>query len=230
MSRTLDVVSTWAGSALRLGAGLIASHAGARPKIPVELYEFEGCPYCRKVREALTMLDLQAVILPCPKDGPTYREEVKRRGGKAQFPYFVDPNTGDEMYESADIIEHLYEHYGNRSAPFWLRSDVSIPLGSLVSALRPRRGSRYQAARQPEKHLELYSMEASPYCRIAREALCELELPYLLHNVGKRSASRPAFRERSGRMMVPWLVDPNTGVEMFESAAIRTYLFKTYAA
>jgi len=229
MNPTLEVLTTWSGSALRLGAGLIASHAGARPKLPLELYEFEACPFCRKVREALTMLDLEVLIRPCPKGGPTYREDVERRGGKAQFPYFVDPNTGDEMYESADIIAHLYRQYGSCAAPWWLRSDVSIPLGSVVSGLRPQRGGRYRAARKPEKQLELYSFEASPYCRIAREALCELELPYLLHNVGKRSPSRRAFRERSGRMMVPYLVDANNDVEMFESADIRRYLFDTYA-
>jgi glutathione S-transferase len=30
--------------------------------------------------------------------------------------------------------------------------------------------------------------------------------------------------------MVPYLVDPNTGREMFESAEIRKYLYETYAA
>jgi glutathione S-transferase len=101
--------------------------------------------------------------------------------------------------------------------------------GSLASAVRPHRGSRYQPARPPDEPLELYSFEASPYCRIAREALCELEIPYRLHNVGKRSAHRRAFRERSGKMMVPYLVDPNTGREMFESEDIRRYLYETYA-
>lgn len=83
--------------------------------------------------------------------------------------------------------------------------------------------------RAPEQPLLLYSFEASPYCRIVREVLSELELPHQLVNVGKRSAARPAFRERSGRMMVPWLHDPNTGTEMFESAEIVRYLERTYA-
>ena len=30
-------------------------------------------------------------------------------------------------------------------------------------------------------------------------------------------------------MMVPYLVDPNTGTEMFESADIKQYLLATYA-
>ncbi|MBL4688953.1 MAG: glutathione S-transferase N-terminal domain-containing protein, partial [Nannocystaceae bacterium] len=54
-------------------------------------------------------------------------------------------------------------------------------------------------------------------------------LPYLLRPVGKGSKTRGEFVERSGRMMVPWLVDPNTGTEMFESADIRQYLLDTYA-
>ena len=62
-----------------------------------------------------------------------------------------------------------------------------------------------------------------------REALSELEIPYLLHNVAKGSPRRAAFVERSGKMMVPFLIDPNTHVEMFESAAILAYLDETYA-
>ena len=82
----------------------------------------------------------------------------------------------------------------------------------------------------PETPLELWSFEASPFCRIARETLCELELPYLLHNVGKDGAGRAAFVARSGKMMVPYLADPNTGREMFESAEIRKYLNEMYSA
>jgi glutathione S-transferase len=213
---------------LRLGAGLLAGHQGPRPEQTLELWEFEGCPFCRKVREALTFLDLSALVHPCPKGAPHHRAEVTRRGGREMFPYLHDPNTGAEMYESEDIIRYLYERYGNRSAPWWLASDVSVPLGSLASVLRTGRGVRYRKARVPEQPLELWSFEASPFCRIAREALCELELTYVLHNVGKGSPSRQAFRARSGRMMVPWLSDPNTGREMFESADIRDYLYETY--
>ena len=45
----------------------------------------------------------------------------------------------------------------------------------------------------------------------------------------QRSPSRKAFKAQSGRMMVPWLRDPNTGREMFESADIVRYLYETYA-
>ena len=62
-----------------------------------------------------------------------------------------------------------------------------------------------------------------------REALTSLEIPYVLHNVAKDSPGREAFVERSGKMMVPYLVDPNTGRAMFESADICRYLEDTYA-
>ena len=63
-----------------------------------------------------------------------------------------------------------------------------------------------------------------------REALSELELPYMLHNVAKGSPRRAAFVERSDKMMVPYLIDPNTSRAMFESAEIVRYLNETYAA
>ena len=214
----------------RLGLGMHAQHAGPRPTGILKLYEFEACPFCRKVREALTALDLEVEVYPCPKNGPTYRPEVVALGGRSMFPYLVDEGADWRGYESADIIRHLYERYGNRSAPAYLASDISVPLGSFASLFRLPRGGRYRTARKPDELLELYSFEASPYCRIAREALCELELPYRLVNVGKGSPRRKAFRERSGRMMVPWLADPNTGVEMHESEDIRNYLYETYAA
>ena len=54
--------------------------------------------------------------------------------------------------------------------------------------------------------------------RCSAEALTELEIPYLLHNVGKGSPRREAYVARSGKMKVPYLADPNTGRELFESA------------
>uniref|UniRef100_A0A804LVE4 GST N-terminal domain-containing protein n=1 Tax=Zea mays TaxID=4577 RepID=A0A804LVE4_MAIZE len=78
-----------------------------RPEKPIEIYEFEGCPFCRKVREMVTVLDLDVLFYPCPKKGPTFRPKVLEMGGKKQFPYMVDPNTGVAMYESDDIIKYL---------------------------------------------------------------------------------------------------------------------------
>ncbi len=231
MNRTFDVASSIAATLLRTPAGLGVGTLGRRPEQPLHLYEFEGCPYCRKAREAFSMLDLDAVIYPCPKNGPRYREEVKRRGGKYQFPYLVDPNSGKAMYESDDIVRYVYETYGDGRVPLSLSlGAITLAGAALAGAVRAGRGVSYRTAKPPLQPLELWSFEGSPFSRLAREALCELEIPYTLHNVAKGSAGREAFVERSGRMMVPYLADPNSGVEMFESADIVAYLYDTYAA
>jgi glutathione S-transferase len=230
LRRSVDVATSLGATLARLGSGMAVAGVGARPAQPLALYDFEACPYCRKVREALSVLDLDADVYPCPQGGPRYREEVRTRGGKAQFPYLVDANTGVAMYESDDIVRYLATEYGNGSVPWLLAlGPVTLAGSALASGWRIGRGARYRPAHQPAQPLELWSFEASPFSRLAREALCELELPYRLHNVAKGSAKRADFVARSGKMMVPYLVDPNTGVSMFESADIVRYLHATYA-
>ncbi len=238
--RALDLASSLLASAVRAGAGLQVEGAlGPRPERPLELYEFESCPFCRKVREAMTALDLDPLIYPCPKGGARFRPEVIRRGGKAQFPYLVDPNGAVEMYESNDIVAYLFATYGaTRSA--WYRPNPLLDLaGSVASALRAGAGVRSRRSRAPAEPLELWSFEASPYCRLVRETVCELELPYRLHNLGRGSPKRPAFRERvserprrragSGKLQVPYLEDRTRGAGLFESADIQRYLLTNYS-
>ena len=229
MNRFLDVGTSLVATVLRPFNGLRVEALGPRPKQPLVLYEFEGCPYCRKVREALTALDLEVDVRPCPKGGERFRPEVLGRGGKEQFPYLVDPNTGKAMYESAEIVRYLFATYGSGRPPRVYDAGL---LGDATSALaclpRTGLGLRAEPSRVPREPLELWSFEASPFCRIVRERLCSLELPYRLHNVGKGSPSRPAFERRAGRIQVPFLVDPNTNVEMFESGDIVEYLEATY--
>jgi glutathione S-transferase len=231
VQRSLDVTTALLSTLARAGTGMRVAALGARPARLLELYEFEACPFCRKVREALSMLDLEAMIYPCPKGGTRFRDEVKRRGGKLQFPYLVDPDAGVEMYESDAIVRHLFTRYGDGALPAGLRggalSQISLALAGLP---RAGKGVFRRASRAPEKPLELYGFEASPYCKIVREALCVLELPYLLHNVAPGSPSRPAFEARAGGVQVPYLVDPNTGSALFESAEIVRHLESTYAA
>jgi len=229
--RPVALLSSFAASAIRGGLGMRIGTPGARPVQPLALYEFEGCPYCRKVREALSVLDLDAIVYPCPKGGRTFRPEVERRGGKQQFPYLVDPNEGVALYESDAIVRHLFEHYGHGGVPLSMNLGPIGDAGAmLASALRLGAGVHLQPGRRPERLLELYSFEASPFCRLVRETLTQLELPYLLHNVAMGSAKRAAFVALSGKMMVPYLVDPNTGTAMFESADITAYLERTYGA
>jgi len=231
MNRWLDVGTSCAATLARIASGLNVGSIGARPEQPLVVYEFESCPYCRKVREALTMLDLDAEIRPCPKGGERFRVALVERGGKAQFPYLVDPNSGKEMYESDEIVRYLFAQYGNGEVPWPLAAGILTDASvSLASAMRLGLGTRAEASAPPAQPLELWSFEGSPFCRMVREKLCVMELPYRLHNVGKGSPRREAFVERSGKMMVPYLADPNTAVEMFESEDIVTYLDETYGA
>src|SRR5215813_1746852 len=133
--RAVDVVTSFAASASRAGTGMA-------------VYDFEACPFCRKAREALSILDLDAMVYPCPKGGPRFREEVRRRGGKTLFPYLVDPNSGTEMYESDDIVRYLFTTYGDGSVPWMLAlGPVTVAGSAMASAWRVGRGQRYRRAR-----------------------------------------------------------------------------------
>ena len=88
------------------------------PNESLILYEFEACPFCRKVREACSMLSLPVTIRPTPQNGRIYRPEIKSKfGTKATFPYLIDPNTGVTMFESGNIIAYLFKVYGNGEVP-----------------------------------------------------------------------------------------------------------------
>ncbi|XP_042495397.1 uncharacterized protein LOC122074578 isoform X2 [Macadamia integrifolia] len=169
--------------------------------MPLQLFEFEACPFCRRVREALTELDLSVEVYPCPKGSLRHREMVKTFGGKEQFPFLVDPNTGLSMYESGDIVNYLFHQYGRGSDPSFGLLESTMLTGWIPTILRAGRGMMlWEKARKepPPKKLELFSYENNPYARIVREALCELELPYILQNVGEGSLKSELLFKTSG--------------------------------
>src|SRR5262245_19878733 len=145
LARTLDVATSLGATAARLGTGMAVAGTGKRPAAPLVLYDFEACPFCRKAREALSILELDAMVYPCSKAVPSCREEVRRRGGRTLFPYLVDPNTGKEMYESDDIVRYLYATYGNGSVPWMLAlGPLTLAGSALASGWRFGRGERYR--------------------------------------------------------------------------------------
>lgn len=250
-ARAFDIGSSLASSSLAAWKGTAAFRPAPRqPEQMLVLYEFEACPYCRLVREALTELDLDALIKPCPKRGQRYREEAQSRSGHLQFPLLIDPNTDTTLLESQDIIDYLYQQYGQRKPPQGLLRRLHGLRSQAASLPRLHRGMRARHSRSPELALELYSFESSPFSRLVRERLCELELAYILRNMAKarwedmgppeiraqffpdlpvEGRNRLALLERTGKVQVPYLIDPNTGMELFESDAIITYLEQTYA-
>lgn len=205
------------------------SKLGPRPEKPIEIYEFESCPFCRKVREIVAVLDLDVLFYPCPKNGPNFRSKVAQMGGKQQFPYMVDPNTGVAMYESDDIIKYLVQKYGDGTVPLTLSLGLLTTLSEGFAMIgRMGKGSFYTPSRLPPQPLEIWAYEASPFCKVVREVLVELELPHILHSCGRGSPKRQILYQKAGHFQVPYLEDPNTGVQMFESAEIVEYLRATY--
>ncbi len=252
MSDSRSLFTSLLTTQLRGFTGINSKPAAEKPKQLLQLFDMENCPYCRLVREALTELDLDAMIYPCPKQGTRFRPAVLERGGISQFPYLIDPNTGVALYESLEIISYLYSTYGQRGLPLkWRLGQLQKPSSILASACRvPDNGAKI-AANLPEQPLELYSFEGSPYARPVRELLCRMEINYILRSCGRskleewllppvRAAlgvvpkselhNRKALLEKEGRMSIPYLYDPNTGRGMFESGDIIDYLHEEYGA
>jgi glutathione S-transferase len=248
MTNTIKGVVSLGASLVRPTRGSIAVGHRKLPKKTLVLYEAEYCPYCRYVREALTALDLDVLIYPIPKKGSRFKEQLIATGGKAQVPFLIDSNTGANLHESGAIVKHLYEEYGPKGAKI---PEPGIKSSLNATLLRGGKGMFAKPGTAPKKPLELYSFEASPFARLVRETLCELELPFLLHNVGKAAGNlsewlapkirhkrgyvpetknRKLLAERGGKVMIPYLVDPNTGTSLYESADIQRYLHKTYGS
>ncbi len=74
----------------------------------LELYQFEGCPFCGKVRQKMTELGLDFIARQVDPNDRTRVEEVS---GQEGVPVLKDPNTDTVMPESDDIVDYLEEHY-----------------------------------------------------------------------------------------------------------------------
>ncbi|WP_179998080.1 glutathione S-transferase N-terminal domain-containing protein [Acinetobacter sp. YH12239] len=255
----LKVAQALASAVAEGGRGTLGTPFPKQPEKALKLYEFEGSPFCRRVREVLTLLNLDYEVYPCPKGGRVYRDQVKTLGGKTQFPFLIDENTGAKLYESQDIIHYLFKHYGKTGqTPKQFSHYPKLPVVALAGTLiNGARGIFINKAikqrQQPEHLIELWGFEASPYTRIVRAELTELELPFKFHNVakerwqdqgpailrlkpgkyiplvgGKREQVVKVMNRKGKDIQVPYLVDPNTGVKLFESKKIVEYLRKNY--
>ena len=226
-----NFASALAAAAVRAGSGARVTFAGPRPTDVLVLFERESCPYSRLVREVLSELDLDALIKPCPAgEGPNNRELLDA-SGKSEVPFLVDRSKRVSLGGSENIVRYLTSNYGSHAAPARLQvSRVTLLSSRLASSLRGG-DLRYGSPKlQPDAPLELWNYEASPYCRMVRERLGQLGIPYHSHNMARHSPKRVEFKQRFGREQFPYLFDPNTGVGMFESRAILRYLQDTYVA
>ena len=243
------------GDIFALPAGI--SIESALPSLT--LFELEGCGDCRLVRETLSMLDIACTHRPCPHGAVRNRlaaaaAQTQTFGERrdeyiypedAKLPYLEDERTGVRIAGADQIIEYLYSEYLDGAPPPMLSSGklaamfAQIAVDARGSAkgsdeMSPFRrgpsGAFYsRPARTPEKPLQLWAYEASPFCALVRETLSELELSYVLQPCARGSPRRTHLMNRTGgTFQVPFLEDPNTGVAIFESSAIINYLRSRY--
>lgn len=78
--------------------------------------------------------------------------------------------------------------------------------------------------------LELYQIGACPYCKKVRQKLSELNLDYICRNVSHGTKKREILMILGGKDQVPFLVDYDKEILMYESDAIIEYLEKTYGS
>jgi len=251
----LDTLTSGFASIARLPRGVTVtegSRGGQTDQAPPTLYDMEGCPFCRRVREVATELDMVVNLVPSARGSRSrdaLAEYAAAAGSNVQVPFLLDGDT--RLFESEEICRHLIAKYG---------ATVDVPgvgTGFVASALRLGRGGLVDKSAlpaPPDRPLVLYSYEGNQFCRLVREAraarcptaalspqlvashslllqvLCELDLPYELRSAGKGSPRREELKILTGgSSQCPFLLDPNSGVQLAESADIVEYLRGRYS-
>jgi len=127
------------GAQQRFGGSVYTNLPGRAPdqqltNEPVlTLYDYEASPYCRRVRQCLSDLQLTARVRPCPRSTLLSEGEVNAKhrfrgeaaghyeslGLPLRFPLLVDQTGGGEariIPESKAILRHLWREYGHPEA------------------------------------------------------------------------------------------------------------------
>jgi len=82
------------------------------PEKMLELYQFEECPYCSRVRTQMTDMGMTYVAHNVSRNKGERDDLAKITGGPVGVPTLVDPNTDTVIADDDDkIIEYLKEHY-----------------------------------------------------------------------------------------------------------------------
>lgn len=249
---SLNILSSVLSSTLRSWRGTTGSkNVKQPPQLPI-LFNDENDAQCRLVREALTELNLDVLVYPCPVGADRFAAQLQQYGGtNTQVPFLVDPNTQVKLEGAEAINAYLFQHYKQMAIPKSLDANrVNLLTSRLASLARVRGAIKAKPSQEAQKPLVLYSFESSPYSRPVRERLCELQLPYHLVNLGKQqradmgpakfrfhlgqyhpiaNTKRAKLLAEKGHVQVPFLIDPNKNIELFESKDILEYLTKTYA-
>ena len=143
-----------------------------------------------------------------------------------------DEDEGDDvasMVDTSDQLLTVVQSIGNYAA-----TALRIGRGMMVSPAAVFRNETVPQALvppRPTQPLILYSYEGNQFCRLVREVLTELDLPYELRSTGKGSTRRrnELSQITGGSTQCPYLIDPNTDTKISDSKIIIQYLYQNYA-
>lgn len=79
------------------------------------------------------------------------------------------------------------------------------------------------------KMLKLYTYPTCPYCAKVRSAFADLGVKYEEINAERGNAGSDELVRLGGKQQVPFLVDEEAGIQMYESSDIITYARERFA-
>jgi len=256
----LDTATSGFASIARLPFGSIVSSSSSGKKYRIKkLYDIEQNKDCRQVRERITELDLivETVVPSAPNSRQWNDNKVASEINGVPAMVVVEVTDDDKIdkqveeekektFIGSDSIMNFFDDvYGPRSAVIVddvddIKSRVAkflIEVGAYVPAIvRSGKGEEVASCAlspntpRPEKPLTLYSYEGNQFCRLVREVLTELDIPYELRSAGKGSPRRAELAEITGGSTTqPFLIDPNGDQKISDSKEIIRYLYRNYA-
>ena len=84
------------------------------PPPMLTLYYKETCPFCQRVLQMAENLGVEFELKDIEEDENA--TALIAAGGKRQVPFLVDSEKDVSMYESADIIDYIREHYAGSAS------------------------------------------------------------------------------------------------------------------
>jgi hypothetical protein len=211
----------------RGGAWSTTTTTGSRQQPDLVLYARMDGPG-KKVREALSILDLDCLVYPSTRSW----EGFDANEGSLLF---VDRSGDREMKDPDDICAYLFGTYGGGEdrVPWVLRrgNGMGDILLKVALWLRGDRGNVYRGRESKGcvAPCEFWAYEASPFCGVVAEVLSEAGVPHVLKSVARGSSKRDELFEQMGHFQAPFFVDPNEDSCLFESASIIEYVESRYA-
>ena len=214
----------------------------------LQLWDIENDVACRSVRERLTELDLNALVIPAAANSQSmldskyeYAHPFLQDDRTPTVPFLMVKKEGKEILVSGkdNILAFLDEVVIERESDdsdTTEQNEVVEALqlaGSYVASwLRFGRGTSVAScaspSNQPKTPPILYSYEGNQFCRLVREVFTELDIVYELRSAGKESPRRVELASiTGGSSQCPYLIDGD--VKMPESKDIVQHLYQNYA-